>query len=185
MNKKKVSKLMCLILRHDPSKFGLEVDERGWSEVNPMIESISTKLKDRVSRSIIEQVVSEDNKGRFELSYDKKKIRCLHGHSLDHVSIELEEQYPANGFLLHGTATKSLDSIMKKGLLPLKRKYVHLTDSIDMAKSVGSRYDSNPVILKIDTEAMQKDGLKIFRSGSDVWLTENVSPKYIKIEQWT
>lgn len=115
----------------------------------------------------------------------RKKIRCLHGHSLDHVSVELEEQYPINGFLLHRPATKSLDSIMKEGLLPMKRKYVHLTESIDMAKFVGSRYDSNPVILKIDTEAMQSDGVKIFRSGSDVWLTENVSSKYIKIEQWT
>jgi putative RNA 2'-phosphotransferase len=39
-----------------------------------------------------------------------------------------------------------------------------------------------PVVLEIDTGQMQKDGLKFFRSKNGVWLTEYVSPEYIKLD---
>ena len=45
--------------------------------------------------------------------------------------------------------------------------------------AVGSRY-GRPVILKIASERMNKDGHLFFRSANGVWLTEHVPVHYIE-----
>ena len=51
-----------------------------------------------------------------------------------------------------------------------------------MAIQVGSRHGV-PVILSIDTIAMQKDGYDFYDVGNGVWLTDAVDVKYILFEK--
>ena len=75
------------------------------------------------------------------------------------MDVELKEQEPSE-FLYHGTATRFLDDIMDKGLKPMSRLYVHLSKDIETALKVGKRH-GNPLVLKICSGQMYKDGYKL------------------------
>ena len=127
-------------------------------------------------RPILDEIVATNNKQRYEYSPDGRKIRARQGHSIP-VDVELKEATPPD-ILYHGTATKFLESIYKKGLLPGTRLYVHLSQDEETAINVGSRHGT-PFVIKIDCQKMLADSCKFFLSNNGVWLTEKVLPEYI------
>lgn len=130
-----------------------------------------------VSLQDLQQIVESDNKGRFEFSEDKSTVRALYGHSIN-LDLGLEPTTPPL-LLYHGTAEKYIDSIMKDGLRRRKRNFVHLSETIDMAKQVGARHGS-PVVLSIDTEAMIRAGYKFYKAQNGIWLTGDILPNFFK-----
>lgn len=68
---------------------------------------------------------------------------------------------------------------MKEGLRPRKRNFVHLSETIDMAKQVGTRHGS-PVVLSIDIEAMIRVGYKFYKAQNGIWLTGDIPPIFLK-----
>ena len=62
----------------------------------------------------------------------------------------------------------------------MKRKWVHLSPTIEIATQIGLRRTDKPVILEIDVEAARKDGLKIYKATETVYLASQIPPKYIK-----
>ena len=137
-----------------------------------MLDNLGLSLQD------LQQIVESDNKGRFEFSEDKSLVRALYGHSID-VNLGLEPTTPPP-VLYHGTAEKYIDSIMKGGLRPRKRNFVHLSETRDMAKQVGTRHGS-PVVLSIDIEAMIRAGYKFYKAQNGIWLTGDILPKFLKV----
>lgn len=91
------------------------------------------------------------------------------------------ECQPPNA-LYHGTGEKYLNNILilKEGLIPKSRLYVHLSDNYDTALNVGSRHGKS-VVLLIDTHKMHEDGYKFYLSTNKVWLTKEVPIKYIEV----
>lgn len=173
MNEKKnkrISKRMSYLLRHAPETAGLELDEAGWIDVKKLIAAL------RVDHATIEEVVATNDKQRFEFSEDRSEIRARQGHSVD-VELEYEPADPPE-ILLHGTATRNLDSIREKGLHKAGRHHVHLSTNEKTMRAVGSRH-GQPVIVRIDAARMHSDGHKFYITGNDVWLTDNVPPSYL------
>jgi putative RNA 2'-phosphotransferase len=147
-------------------------NHKGWIKVGVVQNELGVLLLD------IQKIVYEDTKGRFEFSEDKSSVRALYGHSID-VNLGLEPTTPPP-VLYHGTAEKYIDSIMKEGLRPRKRNFVHLSETMDMAKQVGTRHGS-PVVLSIDIEAMIRAGYKFYKAQNGIWLTEDILPKFLKV----
>lgn len=58
-------------------------------------------------------------------------------------------------------------------------KYVHLSQDIETAHSVGMRHDRNPCILKIDAKQAWKDGVMFYYGNEKVWLADEIPSKYI------
>lgn len=166
-NQIKKSKHLAYLLRH--SNFP---DYNGWVKVSVVLGNLGLSLQD------LQQIVESDNKGRFEFSEDKSSVRALYGHSID-VNLGLEPTIPPP-ILYHGTAEKYIDSIMKEGLRPRKRNFVHLSETMDIAKQVGTRHGS-PVVLSIDIEAMIRAGCKFYKAQNGIWLTNMIDKKYITI----
>ncbi|MCL4151049.1 UNVERIFIED_CONTAM: hypothetical protein GTU68_065943, partial [Idotea baltica] len=104
-------------------------------------------------------------------------IRANQGHSID-IDLELEPVPPPEK-LYHGTATTSVEAIMKSGLKPQKRQHVHLSLDLKTATAVGSRH-GRPVILEVDAAGMARDGYKFYCSANGVWLAEKVPVAYLK-----
>ena len=77
------------------------------------------------SQEILDEIVSANNKQRYEYSEDKTMIRARQGHSTN-VNVELSEATPPD-VLYHGTATRFLESIYSNGLVAGNRLYVHLS----------------------------------------------------------
>ena len=121
MSLKETSKFISLILRHKPEAIGITLDEHGWANVNELIAGISKTQP--IDMSMLEQIVSEDEKQRYSFNEDKTLIRANQGHSIP-VDVELEEKEPPE-VLYHGTGEKYVESIDCTGLEPRQRLYVH------------------------------------------------------------
>lgn len=177
MNLFTISKLISLVLRHNPSAIGVNLDENGWAKVPELIDGINKKDSSFcLDMKNLEHIVLNNNKKRFEFNEDKTKIRARQGHSID-VDVELKEVAPTRE-LYHGTGSGSVVSILKNGISKMSRQHVHLSDDVATARNVGKRHGS-PEILVIDAVSMHKDGFKFFKSNNGVWLTDNVPKKYI------
>ena len=124
------------------------------------------------------EIVATNNKKRYEFNDDKTKIRARQGHSVN-VNVDLRECVPPD-ILYHGTATRFLDSILKKGINKGTRLHVHLSPDEETAVRVGERHGS-PVVLRINARQMHDDGLKFYLSNNGVWLTDFVAPNYLII----
>ncbi len=169
-----VSKFLSGLLRHFPHSFGLKVDEEGWAR----LEDVERIVRERhgVGRREIELIAEFDPKGRFEIR--DGRIRARYGHSIK-VEVDWSEGSDIPSVLYHGTHPKNVESILKEGLRPMRRREVHLSETIGDAIEVGRRYHPNPAVLAIDAEKMLKDGLKVRKKGK-VYTTDYVPPEYIK-----
>lgn len=168
------SKYLSLILRHDPSAGGIELDKEGWANVSDLI------YKAGFTRNELELIVRQDDKQRYSFDMYKKRIRANQGHSLPNIQMNFKNIVPPE-FLYHGTAQQYIYSIMKNGLNKQNRNYVHLSKDIDTATKVGSRKGKH-VILKIHAKKMYDDGYEFLISANNVYLIEFVPSDYITIE---
>lgn len=173
---RKISIFLSLILRHRPDVINITLDEHGWADVNELIENINKTRDYKMTFEILEKIVASDEKMRYSFNEDKTKIRANQGHSIN-VDVELKTQTPPE-YLYHGTADKSLDSIISNGIESRSRLHVHLTDNKETAVKTGTRH-GKPVVLKINALDMHANGHKFYLSENNVWLTDSVPSKYI------
>lgn len=175
----RLSKFISMILRHKPEVIGITLDEHGWADVDELIKGINeTGEEVEFSKTTLEKIVKTDKKQRYSVSQDKTLIRANQGHSIP-VDVELEKKEPPK-ILYHGTGVKSVKAIQEQGLLPMERLYVHLSTDVETATNVGKRHGT-PVIFKVNTEQMQKEGYDFFQSVNGVWLTKEVPAKYLEL----
>lgn len=171
--KKQISKGLSYWLRHRPEKIGITLDKEGWTDVVELLEKAKVEIEFTLEE--LKEVVETNDKQRFAFSQDFSKIRANQGHS---VEVEISfKQITAPPVLYHGTVSKFMDSINKKGLIPGNRHHVHLSKDKETAEKVGSRRGT-PVILKINAYKMMEDGHKFYISENGVYLTDEVPPKY-------
>ncbi len=173
----RISKFLSLVLRHQPSKIGILLDENGWTEVNALIQQ-ANKNGVQLSREVLELVVETNNKKRFAFNADKTKIRANQGHSIA-VDLNYMPQTPP-AILFHGTSARALKSILATGLQKQNRHHVHLSTDVITARSVGQRH-GKPVVLQVDAEAMAQNGYLFYLSENQVWLTEQVPTEYLHV----
>ena len=177
MNNIQLGKFISLILRHKPETIGINLDEHGWANVQDLINGINNSGR-TITFEQLDEIVQTNDKKRYSFNEDKTLIRANQGHSIN-VDVELKEAIPPK-VLYHGTGEKYLDAILKDGIKHKNRLNVHLSKDIETAIKVGKRH-GNPIVLKIDTEAMLNDGFKFYLSENGVWLTSDIGPKYFKI----
>ncbi len=174
-NLKKVSKSMSYVLRHRPDTIGIELEPNGWIAVDKLLQAFARSGKS-YSRALIDQVVADNDKQRFEFNDDGSKVRARQGHSVQ-IDLGYEPAIPPN-VLYHGTATRNLDSIKEKGLIKGNRHHVHMSTDKQTMLAVAMRH-GKPVLLEIDAARMHDDGHKFFVTGNDVWLTDHVPREYL------
>lgn len=174
---KSTSKLLSLVLRHQPEKIGICLDAHGWVDVELLLNRLNA-TGHRVDRALLEEVVATSDKQRFAFSPDRSQIRANQGHSVA-VDLALPTTIPPP-VLYHGTALLNLPSIKTSGLVAGSRHDVHLSVNTDTAKRVGERH-GRPVVLKVDAARMHADGHKFQISANGVWLVAAVPQAYIEV----
>jgi putative RNA 2'-phosphotransferase len=173
MNEKettRISKRLSLHLRHDPAAIGLTLSPDGWAPVDALLRALT------ITREQLDEVVETNNKRRFAFDETGTRIRASQGHSVD-VDLGLADAVPPD-LLYHGTVAKFLDAILREGLRPMKRHAVHLSATVDTARTVGARR-GKPVILRVDAAGMTAAGHAFQVSANGVWLTAAVPPEYL------
>lgn len=169
------SKFVSLVLRHQPQKYGLVLDEHGWARIADLIV-IANRAGVPLTRELLQQVVVQNDKQRFGISDDGTAIRARQGHS---IAVELglpPIEPPAQ--LYHGTAERFIPAIRQQGLLRRSRQHVHLSSDVAVAIKVGQRHGT-VIVLTVDSGAMHRDGYSFYCSENGVWLTDAVPVVYL------
>lgn len=172
----KLSVFISLVLRHKPDAVGIILDEHGWANVEELLDGINSTGR-KIDMEVLEEIVRTDCKQRYSFNEDKTLIRANQGHSIP-VDVELKEDEPPE-FLYHGTADRFIKAIMEEGLKPMSRLYVHLSKDIETAAKVGKRH-GKPVILKVHSGQMCREGIRFYLSENGVWLTKKVEVRYLE-----
>jgi putative RNA 2'-phosphotransferase len=170
------SKFLSLILRHEPERVGLKLDQAGWASVSELLDAVS-RHGTSLTLEGLKHVVATNDKKRFAFSEDGLRIRASQGHSLV-VDLQYEPQTPPE-LLYHGTPERFVASIRRTGLNKGERHHVHLSPDPQTATKVGQRR-GRPVVLTICSGDMHRAGHQFFLSANGVWLVEHVPPQFIE-----
>jgi len=186
-----VSRALSKVLRHDPGSVDVRLDENGWTDVQQLLVKLN-RAKHHMGASkrlrtlpdftheLLLDVVAANDKGRFALSDDGRRIRAVQGHS---VSVDLG--YPVvtpPETLFHGTAAENWPAISAGGLVRGTRHAVHLSIDAESARRVGARH-GRPVVLQIQAGQMHRDGHQFSCADNGVWLVASVPVVYISLRR--
>ena len=72
---KHLSKFLSLVLRHEPEKIGLTLDNEGWADVAELLEKINKKGP-HLDFATLQIVVDTNDKKRFAFNDNKTRIRA-------------------------------------------------------------------------------------------------------------
>jgi putative RNA 2'-phosphotransferase len=151
------------------------MDGEGFVDLDALVSKVKESFPS-VDEGFLRRLVEESERKRFEIVGNR--IRALYGHSVP-VYLRLEEDTRVE-YLFHGTTAEAAKEILEKGLKPMKRMWVHLSPTIDIATQVGKRRASNPVILVVNCNEARKAGLKFYKASDQVYLCKSVPAKYIR-----
>lgn len=175
----RISRLLSLVLRHQPDQFGIELDDAGWVEIEVLLEALRS-IGQKTSYDQLRHVVRANDKQRFTIDENSQRIRANQGHSVD-VKLGYEPAAPP-AILLHGTTRKAVAAIREGGLRKMSRHHVHLHCDSSIASAVGARRGT-PVLLKVHAFEMVQEGFVFFVTANDVWLTDHVPARFIEFPE--
>lgn len=133
--RRRLSRTMSYHLRHDPE---LPRDPAGWTEASVLARTLGADVR----QSDVLLVASDFREPRFEI--DGSRVRALYGHSraIDVV----HEGTTSDVSLFHATELVVAETVLlKQGLKPMGRQFVHLSSSPELAVASGLRH--GPMLL--------------------------------------
>ncbi|MCQ1953429.1 RNA 2'-phosphotransferase [Arthrobacter sp. zg-Y238] len=167
-----ISRVLSHALRHAPGEYALELDPEGWAPVSEVLSALHRLGPEweSVDEAVLHEVLEAAEKKRHQIR--DGRIRAVHGHSVPVEPAGEPGSPPA--VLFHGTSPAAVPQICADGILPMRRQYVHLSDSVEQARQVGQRKDADPVILTVDTRVAVAQGVSFYQSDSGVWLAASI-----------
>ena len=162
-------------LRHFPEDVGLEMNQQGWVDLDTLCNIMENRYRWATEERLI-ALIESDIKRRYEA--EGSRIRARYGHS---VNVDLD--YPGNEFayLYYGVSLEEVDMLLENGIAPIRQRYVHLSTSYRKANEAASVHTENPVVIEVDAEMAQQDGLFFMTVNDDIALTDEVPPQYLSI----
>ena len=169
------STLLSRVLRHRPDLAGVVLDEGGWVDVDLLLAGLAGRGRP-MTRERLEHLVATSDKQRFTLR--DGRIRAAQGHSVA-VDLGLAVLDPP-AVLFHGTAARSVTSILAAGLEPRGRHAVHLSGDVATARRVGARRGP-AAVLEVDAAGTAADGHAFTRADNGVWLVDAVPAHRLRL----
>jgi putative RNA 2'-phosphotransferase len=171
-----LSKLMSLILRHEPEKFGLILDAEGFAPLQDLLEAVRRE-RPGTTEADVRAVVATVEPQKQRYSIVDLDIRANYGHSLDG-KIRHAPSVPPD-ILYHGTSEKAVAAILASGLRPMARQYVHLTEDRALALKVGGRH-GKPRLIQVDAPRAHREGIVFYKANRSFWLADAVPATYLQ-----
>jgi len=171
----RLSRFLTFLLRHRPKDYPLAIDREGFARWPEVVDMVQERFYD-VSEDQIRSLIAGGSKKRFEIRGEK--VRATYGHSFPIDLGATAPEPPAE--LYFGAARDLAESMLRDGLEPRDRQYVHLSLTADEAESVARRHDASPAILIVDAQAAHAEGILFYESGP-LFLVENVPAKFLSL----
>lgn len=196
----RLSKMLTAALRHKPEQFGLTLDPDGSVAMTDLLSSPKFKqlrgqspdsclmVLDQDFLAKVRSMVSAQQKQRlqiFQRPDGTEAIRANYGHNARLTNIKVTttpgQDPKVPEFLLHGTSSHAFNAIIREGLKPMGRQYVHAAEYefMDQVLEVSQRHvgpRSWTVLLRIKTGKDQAWSLS-----ADTWLCPFVPPECIDL----
>ncbi len=171
----KLGRLVAGALRHFPDDLGLAIDSRGWVDLESLTKAIRTRYR-WADKDLLIALVLSDPKKRYEI--EEIYIRARYGHSVD---VNLD--YPINTApaLYYGASEEEAGRILEVGLKSASQRYVHLSTTSEKAWFVGTFRTKIPIIIEVDAQAAQKDGITMMTVSEDIVISENIPPTHLNL----
>ena len=173
-----LSRTISLALRHRPQLYSLTLDANGWVAVEDLLAGLRKARPEweHLTEADLVQMNEQASKKRYEIA--DGRIRALYGHSTKQ-KVQKTPSAPPQ-ILYHGTTDMVLDVILKKGLKPMRRQYVHFATDRKLAAEVASRKGGKVVILEILAGEAHRNGVVFYLGNENVWLADFVPPEFIR-----
>ncbi|MCZ7402580.1 MAG: RNA 2'-phosphotransferase [Candidatus Methanoperedens sp.] len=162
-------------LRHFPDDLGLAMNQHGWVDLDVLVDAMKTRYKWSNKEKLF-SIIESDEKGRYEIKANK--IRARYGHSVD-VDLDYEENTLPE--LYYGASREEVDILLEKGIKPVKQRYVHLSTSVDKAREVAKIHTEDPVLLVVNAQEAQNDGVAILSATENIVLADEIPPQYLSL----
>lgn len=173
----RISKALSYLLRHGAVKENLNIDDAGYIQVQELLNHNRMKCN-KTTLQDLERIVANNEKQRFKMISDlnnpSELIICANqGHSIKTITTEnlvkLTEPAQLPQDLFHGTYLNILPLIKQSGGLKIMtRNHIHLTNNVDYIRK------SCNVMIFIDGRKCLDDGIDIYRSENNVYLTSGI-----------
>jgi putative RNA 2'-phosphotransferase len=177
-----LTRLLCLLLRHDPAVCNISIDQGGWTSLPLLVESIRKHCPPfcTLEESEIRDLVASQSVDRFEIR--DGRIRCKYGHSFSGL-VTAEPSTPPP-LLFHGTAASLYERIRRRGLAPQGRSFVHLTSDWEYAltiRQIRTQRTTPGIILAVDTTLALTLGIPFRPASDEVWLSTSLPPRVLSL----
>lgn len=173
---KAISQAMSWVLRHEAARFGLALDAEGYALLSELAGVLNRHANIQVTEDDLRTVVTEGDPVKQRFSIVENCIRANYGHSLPAVISHQVGTPPP--LLYHGTSAARVEVILREGLRPMARQYVHLTPDAALARSVGGRH-GKPSLLAVDTVRAAAGGVVFHLANPQFWLCAAVPAEYL------
>lgn len=162
-------------LRHFPDDLGLAMNQHGWVDLDVLVDAMRTRYKWSNKEKLF-SIIESDEKGRYEIKVNK--IRARYGHSVD-VDLDYDENTLPEVY--YGASREEVDILLEKGIRPVKQRYVHLSTSADKAREVAKIHTEDPVLLVVNAQEAQDDGVAILSATENIVLSDEIPPQYLSL----
>jgi len=176
-DEERFSRWMAYVLRHNPTRYGLEPDRHGFVDVGQFM-SIATRRYPDLTEGRLRDLVSGNLAQRFEISGNL--LRARYGHSIPVEPVGEPVEPPER--LYHGTESGRMAQIFADGLKPMDRRMVHLSETIEDALSVARRKIAQPMVFRVLAKQAHASGVSFYHEGK-VYLTNAIPPEFLAIEE--
>lgn len=131
----------------------------------------------RVTEDDLAAVLALPGKQRYEI--EDGRIRARYGHSIAE-RVEHPTATPPE-VLFHGTSAAVVADILREGLRPMARQYVHLSADRATARQVGARRRGPVTVLLVAAGDAHRAGVAFREAGPGVWLADAVPAAYLSV----
>ncbi len=173
----RVSKLLSLMLRHRPEEFGIEVDGYGYADFDAVLSALKKQDED-IEAGDVEALVYEAEKKRFEIV--EGRIRARYGHSFA-MELGIDPVEPPET-LYKGSSVAEVDEILKSGLKPVDRQYVHLSFEAGVAQRLAGHRQEPGAVIQVEARHAAADGIQFFDCGPTI-LAREIPPDFLSIAE--
>ena len=174
----RLSRFLALVLRHKAYRFDLRLDDRGFANLEELLEVIHEQesLED-ITEEDIRQVSEGHVRTRFEIV--DGNIRATYGHSLR--KPVLYDRVDPPEFLYIAMASNQMEFARANGLKPTDRQYVHLSQEKEEAEEVGKRGRDPFKIVTVRSKDASENGISFHNPTNGLFLSLSVPAEYLDL----
>lgn len=171
-DRRRISKLLSLILRHRPDEFGLNVDEYGFAPLSEVVEAVQQRYPE-VTEEDVSGLIEGSRQHRFEIR--DGNIRALYAHSF-YVEMDGEPLDPPEHMYM-AVELDAARTMKEEGMKPEDRFYLHLSKTREIAEDRAGQLTA-PSLVQVLAQAATKEGLEFYERG-EVVLTREIPAELI------